>query len=393
MLGTSETAKHDTAGGGSRVASMNLDEVVAALVAAITTGVLADAPVGILAITVADFTIAAANQLFARRAGLTGDVTGRPFGEVFPAHIRTELEELARCLATGEVAAASIRCSAVAGEASALGRFVAVRDENGRAGLLLAYCDPAGCDLAGCDPALAPGECGRFEWEEVAAVTARPGDTPLVLVADASWRIRSWCPAAEAELGRTAEALLGTRVADLVHPDDLPVLVAALAEVTSLDRSHAPLPLRLQRADGTWAETSTAATPMSRDGELAVALVVFAEGTAVQTEVGHRLAELERSVNRLLEEFERSRPAARNPVIAALEQLPGAGLLSGREREVLELVAEGYRVSTIARELFVSPSTIRNHLSSIFRKLGVGSQAELLERLRSVAGSGAAQPV
>lgn len=358
--------------------SPTVDQVVPALVAAVTSGVLADAPVAILAITVADFAVAAVNRVVAGQLGLDpSSVVGTPFVELLPPAMQAEVSDLARRLADGEVAAATVRCRC--GHESAdgwfLGRFVAVRDAEGEARLLLAYCDPSGAE----------GSCDEFEWDEVAALTARPGDTPLVLLADASWRVTSSCPAMQAELRRSPADLAGARVSDLVHPDDLPVLVAALAEVTSLHRPHAPLALRLQRGDGTWAETSTAVTPVAGADGQGLAFLVFAEGSAVQSEVGHRLAELERSVNRLVEEFERNRPAPRNPVIAALEQLPGAGMLSGREREVLELVAEGYRVSTIARELFVSPSTIRNHLSAIFRKLGVGSQAELLERLRSVA--------
>lgn len=55
--------------------------------------------------------------------------------------------------------------------------------------------------------------------------------------------------------------------------------------------------------------------------------------------------------------------------------------LSSREKEVLRSLRAGQRVSTIARTLYLSPHTVRNHLKSIFRKLGVRSQTELLERL------------
>jgi DNA-binding CsgD family transcriptional regulator len=48
---------------------------------------------------------------------------------------------------------------------------------------------------------------------------------------------------------------------------------------------------------------------------------------------------------------------------------------------------DGYRVDAIARFLYVSPSTIRNHLSAIFEKLGVASQSELVELLRGHATS------
>lgn len=59
--------------------------------------------------------------------------------------------------------------------------------------------------------------------------------------------------------------------------------------------------------------------------------------------------------------------------------------LSEREREIAVALLEGYRVATIARRLFLSPSTVRDHLSSIFRKVGVSSQAELVERVHAWA--------
>jgi DNA-binding NarL/FixJ family response regulator len=59
--------------------------------------------------------------------------------------------------------------------------------------------------------------------------------------------------------------------------------------------------------------------------------------------------------------------------------LPGD--LSRRQLEILRRLVRGERVPTIARELSVSQSTVRNHLSAIYRSLGVHSQSELLARL------------
>lgn len=56
--------------------------------------------------------------------------------------------------------------------------------------------------------------------------------------------------------------------------------------------------------------------------------------------------------------------------------------LSTREREVSRLIMEGYRVPLIAEMLFITESTVRNHLSSIFRKLRVNSQQEMILLLR-----------
>ncbi|HEX8079414.1 MAG TPA: PAS domain S-box protein [Jatrophihabitans sp.] len=62
--------------------------------------------------------------------------------------------------------------------------------------------------------------------------------------------------------------------------------------------------------------------------------------------------------------------------------LPGLERLSRREIEVVRLLLLGDRVPVIAKQLFISQSTVRNHLSSVFRKLRVNSQQELIVLLR-----------
>jgi predicted ATPase/DNA-binding CsgD family transcriptional regulator len=49
--------------------------------------------------------------------------------------------------------------------------------------------------------------------------------------------------------------------------------------------------------------------------------------------------------------------------------------LSGREVEVLRLVATGMTSAQVAKELFISPNTVNRHLGSIYGKLGVSSRA------------------
>ncbi len=55
--------------------------------------------------------------------------------------------------------------------------------------------------------------------------------------------------------------------------------------------------------------------------------------------------------------------------------------LTPREREVLVQIAGGRRVPAMAKKLFISQNTVRNHLRAIYRKLGVESQGELVELL------------
>jgi DNA-binding NarL/FixJ family response regulator len=63
-------------------------------------------------------------------------------------------------------------------------------------------------------------------------------------------------------------------------------------------------------------------------------------------------------------------------------RVPALSELSRRQWDVVSRLARGERVSTIATELYLSQSTVRNHLSAIFRKVGVHSQRELLALLR-----------
>ena len=56
--------------------------------------------------------------------------------------------------------------------------------------------------------------------------------------------------------------------------------------------------------------------------------------------------------------------------------------LTGREPEVLELVARGLTNDAIAQRLFLSSKTIRNYVSAIFTKLDVSNRAEAVAKAR-----------
>ena len=67
--------------------------------------------------------------------------------------------------------------------------------------------------------------------------------------------------------------------------------------------------------------------------------------------------------------------------------VPALRELSTREREVLTLLMQNQRVPAIAERLFVSQSTVRNHLKAIYRKVGVSSQRELIDWVSSLAAA------
>ncbi len=54
---------------------------------------------------------------------------------------------------------------------------------------------------------------------------------------------------------------------------------------------------------------------------------------------------------------------------------PAGPSLSAREREVLRMIAAGLTVPTIAKQLFLAPSTVKTHVQRLYEKLGVGDRA------------------
>ncbi len=61
--------------------------------------------------------------------------------------------------------------------------------------------------------------------------------------------------------------------------------------------------------------------------------------------------------------------------------------LTDREHETLSLMAEGYTINAITSRLYLSPKTVRNHVSSIFTKLQVSDRSQATVHARE-AGLG-----
>jgi DNA-binding CsgD family transcriptional regulator len=55
--------------------------------------------------------------------------------------------------------------------------------------------------------------------------------------------------------------------------------------------------------------------------------------------------------------------------------------LTKREREMLDLLAKGYRYKEIADQLFISFETVRTHIHHIYEKLHVQSRTEALNKI------------
>ncbi len=189
------------------------------------------------------------------------------------------------------------------------------------------------------------------------------------------WRFETVEAEMEEFLGYPTDALVGTVVFDHVHPTDLPRFLLALAEATST--REVTLELRLRHRHEGW--RTARALVLSPDHDAQRRFFVGLEETTRPPHANgeSRVRELERHLLRIAQEIQ---------VAGLLPPVPGATIpdlahlaeLSARQREILVCLARGYRVPRIAQELYLSESTVRNHLSAIFKRFGVHSQDELL---------------
>jgi RNA polymerase sigma factor (sigma-70 family) len=101
--------------------------------------------------------------------------------------------------------------------------------------------------------------------------------------------------------------------------------------------------------------------------ELADAIRRVAAGDAV---FSHRLAGF------VLDAFAAA-PAAGEALGSKPAFDPELDQLTGREREVLRLIAQGYTYKEIARELYISVKTVESHVSSVLRKLQLSTRHQL----------------
>jgi len=58
--------------------------------------------------------------------------------------------------------------------------------------------------------------------------------------------------------------------------------------------------------------------------------------------------------------------------------------ISAREREVLEMLAAGHANKVIARQLDISPNTVKTHVARLYEKLAVASRTQAIQKARAL---------
>jgi DNA-binding CsgD family transcriptional regulator len=209
---------------------------------------------------------------------------------------------------------------------------------------------------------------------------------PLVVI-DASDRLVYVNPAASLAVGIPAECLVGIIVEEVIVPEHraryLEHLVALRSDGMSLLRTWIQLPERdalplaaiavgLRGSHGGWLCQFCALLP-DDVAEVDMAARLVRAGALARSLLRSVVAELDAQAGETAADS-LSRLDARTPELEAL---------TPQERAVALRLLRGDRTPTIARELRISPNTVRNHLKAIFRKTNTATQAELVAHLMS----------
>jgi DNA-binding CsgD family transcriptional regulator/PAS domain-containing protein len=217
------------------------------------------------------------------------------------------------------------------------------------------------------------------------------GDVVLGTV-DGAWRIDRISQDVTALLGITPEQCVGVPVLGAIHPSDAPGFLTAVEHARRGERSVA-LVVRLSAREPQWREVSAVFAVVSSEipPPMAFALIRGGPGTgpagAAVDAGAARESRLEAHMMRIADELHAAGLLPRLERLPTLSRNPRLSLLTSREWAVLTRLLDGQRPAAIAADLVVSQSTVRNHLSSIYAKLRVNGQVDLIRTLRGETAS------
>jgi DNA-binding CsgD family transcriptional regulator len=207
------------------------------------------------------------------------------------------------------------------------------------------------------------------------------GDVVLGTV-DGSWRIDRISQDVTAFLGITPEQCVGVPVLGAIYPGDAPSFLAGVEHARRGERSVA-LAVRLSAKEAQWCEVSAVFAVVSPEVPPAMAFALIRDGSGTDPAADPaRESRLEAHLLRIADELHAAGLLTGLQQLPTLHGNPRLGLLTSREWAVLTRLLEGKRAAAIAEDLVVSQSTVRNHLSSIYAKLRVDGQVDLIRSLR-----------
>lgn len=175
------------------------------------------------------------------------------------------------------------------------------------------------------------------------ACCLQTGRGPGILVLDAAGELVSITAEAEQWLGEVDSTFFAVNVAGVPVPIEAYMYASAVR--SGIADGDAPLRARLRTGNGQWLVLhASALRGPGGDGEVAIVI----------------------------------EPAKASDIAPIIVEAYG---LTPREVDVTRLVARGLKTAQIAEQLHLSAHTVRDHLKSVFEKVGVSSRGELVSKL------------
>jgi DNA-binding CsgD family transcriptional regulator len=194
---------------------------------------------------------------------------------------------------------------------------------------------------------------------------------------DSGWVVTSVSNNIKSVLGIPAEQIVGQALLGPVERRDVGSFLEA--DRRTHPESSISVQIQLKDASGTLKPFRCVLTSLAGWTELL--FILISEPELPVDRATDRTSQLEQHLWRIAAEVEASGILQQLGNRANPACFPRIEGLSSRQWEVLSHLMRGERVPKIAATLFISQSTVRNHLSAIFERFGVHSQAELLALL------------
>jgi PAS domain-containing protein/DNA-binding CsgD family transcriptional regulator len=310
--------------------------------------------------------IRAVNQAFADLLATTpAEMVGRPNDEVIPFD---DVEGM-------KLATAALESGAIDGYRAR--RHITAHD--GVRKEVIAWCRLVEVDAARYAAyIITPVEPGETWMAEPPVAWAGP---LVVGTIDAAWRLERVSSDINDLFGLEPVEAVGSLLLDVVRPDDVAGLLAAAqatwgGSVTCMRQVH------VRHRDGSWVPVQLLLVHLTDGPSSPMAFAVLPEPELTAGPPTERVAEMERRLRRIASELRAAGMMDDIDTLPSAEEFPQLATLSSRQWQILVRLLRGERVPAIAAELHVAQGTLRNHLSAMFERFDVHSQAELIGLLR-----------
>jgi DNA-binding NarL/FixJ family response regulator len=170
-------------------------------------------------------------------------------------------------------------------------------------------------------------------------------------------------------VGEASDGLEAVRVAELLRPD----VVLMDVSMPTMDGIEATRMLLAKRPG-----TTVVMLTMHGDADLVEqAIRAGAAGYVVKDSSSAELAD----AIRLADNGETAlSPELASGMLAEVRDDPPESVISKREEEVLQLIADGASTAEAAAQLYISAKTVKNHLASIYQKLDARDRTQAVLR-------------